>query len=72
MVEVVLYSKDWCSYCDRAKALLDRKKAAYREIDVTHDEALQQEAIERSGGGLTVPQIFINGVSIGGYDAELK
>lgn len=68
MKEVVIYTKDWCSYCDTAKALLKRKGVPFVEIDVTNDEELQKESIKRSGGGLTVPQIFIGGVSIGGSD----
>jgi len=66
--EVVIYTKDWCSYCDTAKALLRQKGVPFIEIDVTNDEELQREAVERSGGGLTVPQIFIDGVPIGGSD----
>jgi glutaredoxin 3 len=66
--EVVIYTKDWCSYCDSAKALLKRKNVPFIEIDVTHDEELQKEAVMLSGGGMTVPQIFIDGVSIGGSD----
>ncbi len=69
MNDVVIYTKDRCGPCRRAKALLERKGIAYREIDVTNDEALRREAIERSGGRTTVPQIFIGGVSIGGSDA---
>ena len=68
MKEVVIYTKDWCSYCDTAKALLKRKGVPYIEIDVTHDEELQKEAVMLSDGGMTVPQIFIDGVSIGGSD----
>ena len=68
MKDVVIYTKDWCSYCWSAKTLLDRKAIAYREIDVTNDEGLQREAIERSGGRMTVPQIFIGGEPIGGSD----
>jgi thioredoxin reductase (NADPH) len=66
--EVVIYTKEWCSYCDTAKALLKRKGVPFIEIDVTNDEELQKEAVMLSGGGMTVPQIFIDGVSIGGSD----
>ena len=68
MKEVVIYTKNWCSYCDSAKALLRRKGVPFIEIDVTNDEELQKEAVMLSGGGMTVPQIFIDGVSIGGSD----
>ena len=67
MAEIVIYSKEWCRYSAKAKALLESKGLAYREIDVTHDEAKQQEMVERSHRR-TVPQLFINGESVGGYD----
>ncbi len=67
MHAIEIYSKEWCPYCKKAKALLKSKGLDYHEIDTTHDEALEQEMIERSFRQ-TVPQIFINGESIGGYD----
>ncbi len=67
MGEILIYTKDYCGYCARAKALLTAKGAAYTEIDVTHDAALQAEMMERSGRR-TVPQIFIDGRHIGGFD----
>jgi len=66
MVEVVVYSKDYCPYCVRAKMLLKQKGVAFREIDITHDANLQQEMVTKSGGRKTVPQIFIDGKPIGG------
>lgn len=68
MVQVTIYTKDYCPYCVRAKGLLTRKGVAFKEIDITHDEKLQAEMIEKSGGRRTVPQIFINGKSVGGSD----
>jgi len=67
MAQVEFYTRDWCGYCTLAKALLDRKAVSYREIDVTQDRALQREVVERSGRR-TLPQIFIAGKSIGGWD----
>ncbi len=67
MHEIEIYSKSWCPYCNKAKALLKSKNLAYTEIDTTHDELREQEMVERSFRQ-TVPQIFINGESIGGYD----
>ena len=68
MADIVIYTKDYCPYCTKAKGLLTRKKQTFREIDITNDEKLQQEMIEKSGGRRTVPQIFINGKSVGGAD----
>lgn len=67
MTEIIVYSSAVCPYCDRAKALLDRKGLAYQEIRVDLDEHKRIEMMELSGRR-TVPQIFINGKSIGGCD----
>lgn len=67
MANVIIYTKDYCPYCKRAKALLQQKGVKFEEIDVTNDEALQKEMIKRSGR-TTVPEIFINGKHIGGCD----
>jgi glutaredoxin 3 len=55
----------------RAKFLLKGKGVAFEEIDVSGDAALREKMIELSGGRRTVPEIFINGKIIGGYD-ELR
>ena len=67
MSRVEIYTKDYCPYSKRAKQLLSGKGIKFEEFDVTHDVAGQQEMIERSGRR-TVPQIFIDGVHIGGSD----
>ena len=63
---ILIYSKAWCGYCAAAKDLLTRKDAEFEDIDVDKDRAALQRMIDDSGGR-TVPQIFINGNSIGGY-----
>lgn len=68
MTKVVVYTKDWCSYCNAAKQLLDKLGYKYEEVDVTGDLALYQKMRELSGGKTTVPQIFMDEVSIGGYN----
>ena len=67
MSDVVVYSKDWCPYCDRAKELLERKGVAYELIDITADRAHEDEMIKRTGR-YTVPQIFIGDTHVGGSD----
>lgn len=67
MPDVQIYSKAWCPFCVQAKGLLAAKGVAYRETDVTADLDLEREMIERSGRR-TVPQIFIDGDGVGGYD----
>jgi len=68
MPEIEIYTQDWCGFCARAKQLLDRKGAAYREIDAPNGTKEREEAMRRSGGRTTVPQIFIGGAHIGGCD----
>jgi len=63
-----MYTKSYCGYCFRAKALFEQKGVAYEEIDVTHDPERHREMVRRSGGVSTVPQIFIDNQHIGGYD----
>ncbi len=65
MIEI--YSKKWCPYCIKAKALLDAKGLDYTVHEVASGTALEREMVERSHRR-TVPQIFIDGESIGGYD----
>lgn len=68
MTDILIYTKDYCPYCTKAKELLKAKKQGFKEIDITSDENLQKEMMEKSGGRKTVPQIFINGHHIGGFD----
>jgi len=74
MTRIILYTMPYCGYCRAAKHLLTEKGAAFTEIDVSGDLALRQEMIDRAYGRRTVPQIFINGTHVGGYDelAELE
>ena len=67
MYDIQIYSTRQCPYCVRAKALLHSKGLAYSETDITNDMELTREMIARSGNR-TVPQIFIYGEPIGGFD----
>jgi glutaredoxin 3 len=65
---VIVYSQPFCGYCSAAKRLLRQKGAEFTEIDVMFDAGRRTEMLERSGGRGTVPQIFIDGRHVGGYD----
>jgi glutaredoxin 3 len=65
---ILIYSTPFCGYCGAAKRLLTTKGAEFTEIDVMFDAERKQEMLERSGGRRTVPQIFIDGRHIGGFD----
>lgn len=68
MAKIEIFTKFFCPYCTRAKALFDRKGADYEEIDVTMDRAGFDAMVDRAGGARTVPQIFIDGKHVGGSD----
>lgn len=67
MPEIIVYTSRLCPYCTMAKKLLDRKGAAFIEIDVDSKPGLRQELMEKSKRR-TVPQIYIGDRHIGGFD----
>ena len=64
---VVMYTTNWCPYCERARKLLRAKGAAFSEIDVESAPEKRAEMLSRSGRR-TVPQIFIGDQHVGGSD----
>lgn len=68
MAKVTIYTRGFCPFCSRAVSLLKKKKADFTEIDAGMDAAKRQEMIQRSNGGRTYPQIFVNDQHIGGCD----
>ena len=66
MARVEIYTKPFCSYCSRAKRLLDSKGIEYQEHEIYFGGPGREEMIQRSGGRTTVPQVFIGGRHIGG------
>lgn len=72
MTRVTIYTTPSCPYCVRAKRLLHTRGIPYDEVDVADDDELRADLVARTGRQ-TVPQIFIDGESIGGFEelAEL-
>lgn len=68
MAKIVIYSSKFCTYCDRAKALLDRKGVDFEDIRVDLDDEQRHIMLERSSGQRTVPQIFVGETHVGGCD----
>ena len=68
MSRVEIYSTLFCPYCARAKSLLERKGVPYVNIDIIEDTSKRDEMLARAGGRTSVPQIFIDGEHIGGFD----
>ena len=68
MPDIEIYTQPYCPYCMRAIAVLERKAASFTEISAPHGTPQREEAIRRSGGLRSVPQIFIGGRHVGGCD----
>ena len=64
---VKMYTRKWCGYCTAAERLLDSKGVKYEQIDCTGDHATRAWLLQATGRS-TVPQIFIDGKPVGGYD----
>ncbi|MEP2650590.1 MAG: glutaredoxin 3 [Paraglaciecola sp.] len=68
MSNVIIYTKGYCPYCHKAKALLTNKQVSFKEIDIEVQPDLRDEMITLAEGRSTVPQIFINNKHVGGCD----
>jgi len=67
MSDVVVYTTNACGYCTRVKMLLNAREIEYREINVASDPDAFVDLAKRSGM-MTLPQVFIDDVLVGGYD----
>jgi len=67
MSDVVVYTTNACGYCTRVKMLLSAREIDYREINVASDPDAFVDLAKRSGM-MTLPQVFIDDVLVGGYD----
>jgi glutaredoxin 3 len=70
MPRIEIYTTQWCGFCARAKALLNGRGLSYEEISLDDDPRFRQRLVELSGRW-TVPQIVVDGKSIGGF-SELR
>lgn len=68
MARVEIYTKAFCPYCSRAMSLLASKGVSVEETDIGVQRDKRPEMIGRASGRSTVPQIFIDGVHVGGSD----
>ncbi len=68
MAKVDIYTSPLCGFCHAAKRLLAQKGIEYSETDVAAEPGKRAEMVQRSNGGRTVPQIFINDLHVGGCD----
>lgn len=67
MAKIIIYTKENCPYCRMAKEFFTNRKIPFEEIRIDLDPNKLEEMLQLSKKR-TVPQIFINDQSIGGYD----
>tara|TARA_Y100001936_G_C15760186_1_gene500800 strand:+ start:178 stop:411 length:234 start_codon:yes stop_codon:yes gene_type:complete len=70
MKEVIVYSKNMCGYCVQAKNWLKNKGIEYKEINIEEQPEARDFVIKE--GHRTMPQIYIDGKSMGGYHELVK
>ena len=68
MADIEIYSTAMCPYCVAAKNLLQSRGLSWRELRIDADANARREMLTRAPGARTVPQIFINGVHVGGFE----
>lgn len=66
----IVWSKDNCTFCDQAKALLEQRNIAYEERKIGHGYT-REDLLEAVPTARTVPQIFVNNNHVGGF-TELR
>ena len=72
MKKVVVYTSTICPYCIRAKNLLEKKGVNFQELNIDKNPDYIDEVLAKSNGQTTVPQIFIDGYHVGGYEDLLE
>ena len=71
-MNIEIYTKDFCIWCDRAKSLLESKNLSFTEIDLS-DDSVRSEFYSKLGEGVkTVPQIFMDNNRIGGFQELVR
>ena len=68
MPPVEIYTAHYCPHCHSAKALLARKGVRFTEINLSLESGRRDEMVARANGRMTVPQIFIGNIHVGGSD----
>ena len=70
--QVVVWTNRGCGACVQAKRLLDSKRVTYKERRLKNTPEVQRAFARATGGARTVPQIIVNGKSVGGFDDLLN
>jgi glutaredoxin len=69
-MKAIVWSKDNCTFCDQAKALLEQRNIEYEERKIGHGYT-REDLLESVPTARTVPQIFVNNNHVGGF-TELR
>ena len=72
MPKIVIYTASLCPFCHMAKKLLRRKGVPFEEVNITGQDQLRAEMRDKSGGQSSIPQVWVNGVHIGGCNDLLR
>ncbi len=64
--KVLIYSKNLCPYCVRAKEFFKQKNIQFQDIDLTGDFE-KMDDLKKKTGHMTMPQIFVDDKFVGGY-----
>ncbi|MCE2993519.1 MAG: glutaredoxin [Alphaproteobacteria bacterium] len=72
MSAILIYTKHHCKQSDKIRHLLNIKKVPFEEKDISHDVLIKREMMERTGGRVITPQVFINGRHIGGLEELIQ
>ena len=67
MSDIKIYTTNWWSYCNFVKRYFDEQGQSYEEINI-EEEGISREEMMKITGGMSMPQIVIDGKPIGGYD----
>jgi glutaredoxin len=70
--KTIVWSKDDCIFCVKAKRFLTSKTIHFEERNISSDEWTREQLLEAVPNAKTLPQIFLYGEYIGGYDDLLK
>ena len=71
MMKIIMYTTSWCPSCIYAKRFFNERNIPIEEINIEKID-MSRDQLKEITGGLTVPQIVINGKSIGGYDSLVE
>lgn len=64
-MNIAIYSKEGCPYCDKIKTVLDQRNISYKSYNLDEDFT-RDEFYTKFGSGSTFPQVIIDDNNIGG------